>query len=39
MALTNVTIEVIWLQQLLSKLGFPQSTPILIYFDSQSTTF
>jgi hypothetical protein len=27
------------LQQLLSKLGFPQSTPTLIYFDSQSTIF
>lgn len=36
MALSKATAEAIWLQHLLSKLGFLQSNLTIIYFDSQS---
>ncbi len=36
MALAKPTAEVIWFQQILYELGFPQSTLTFIYLDSQS---
>ena len=37
MALAMTATEVIWLRQLLSDIGFPQTTPSTIFCDNQST--
>jgi hypothetical protein len=36
MALAKPTTEIIWFQQILYELGFPQSTPTFIYLDNQN---
>jgi hypothetical protein len=36
MALAKATTEAIWIQKLLSELGFPQTDPTIIYCDNQS---
>ena len=37
MELATTATEVIWLRQLLSDIGFPQTTPSTIFCDNQST--
>jgi hypothetical protein len=36
MALSKATTEAIWIRKLLSKIGFPQTTPTKIYSNNQS---